>query len=233
MPSYFKINFAEPGKNVSREPHKEKIQRLFQKRMGISVSLLVILFVCMIFGGIFYFNAIYLPMEKKLTLSQQKLKQLEVDYKVKSGLRHQRATKAKEALKVIDELKTIKAKDFNWSNRLKVLNRTLVKNLWLSSMDVQEIKPPPPPPRARGGGKHKRKPKPKVEVKSGPTKYKITIRGATYADPDKKPLKKISKFMTKLIDEPYWGDYFFLKDWTIDSTESVINFEVILESRTL
>lgn len=232
MPSYFKINFAEPGKNISREPHKEKIQRLFQKRMGISVSLLVILFVCMIFGGIFYFNAIYLPMEQKLTISREKLKQLETEYKIKAGLRNQRAAKAKEALKVIDELKEAQAKDFNWSNRLKVLNRTLVKNLWLNSLDVQEVKPPPPPPRARGK-KHKAKAKPKVETKPGVTKYKITIRGATYADPNKKPLKKISTFMTKLIDEPYWGDYFFLKDWTIDSTESVINFEVILESKAL
>jgi hypothetical protein len=39
--------------------------------------------------------------------------------------------------------------------------------------------------------------------------------------------------MTNLIDEPYWGNYFMLKDWNISTKEDVTNFEVILESKEL
>jgi hypothetical protein len=265
MASYFKINFAEPGKSLSEEASKasrEKIQRIFRMKMGVSLSLLIIFFVFMVSGGIFYVSAIYLPMERELEDIKKNLKKLEMTYKVKHSARQENAKKVQNALKIIDELNDAKKKKFNWSDRLKVLNSALVKDLWLSSLDITDLNlypdaenTGPPPGKAKAQGRNKRrghgrkkrghakkkadtekaegKETTKEKAKKTENRYKITVRGATYANPAKKPLKKIARFMTNLIDEPYWGDYFFLKDWTIDSTESIIKFEVILESKTL
>jgi hypothetical protein len=228
MPDYFRINFADPGKNVSRlDPHKEKIQRILRKKMGISLSFLVVFLVFMTFGGVFYFTAVHLPMEKELEEGRKKLKETEVKYKTMAGLHQEQVKKVKNALKTIDEINQTKKNIFHWSDRLQAMRRILVNNLWLSSLGIID-KPAPPPPKAKKDSK-----KGASDKKKMTGGYVITINGATFSNPVKKPLKKISKFMTNLINEPYWGNYFSLKDWKINTTEKETEFEVILESKHL
>ena len=230
----FKINFIDPGKNLPRvEPQMERIQRFFYKRMGLSVSLLTIFFVFILSSAVFYFQAIYLPLEKELEEKKQHLAQVEADYKMKTGLRLDKAKKARNVLAIIDKIDRKKSKTFNWSDCMNALDRTLVKNLWLSSLEVQDNGFTP---AAKKPGPVKKNSKTKTndnEKKVEARGYLVTIRGATYANPARKPLKTISRFMTNLVDEPYWGNYFFLKDWSIDSSEKIVTFEVILESKSL
>jgi hypothetical protein len=234
MASYFKINFIEPGKNLGPEPSKEKIQRLFNKELGISPLLLIGFIVLMVTGGIFYFTAVYLPLDKDIKYVESRLATLETEYKVKSDFRQERVAKAKDALKTIEQLNKVQQGDLYWSERMKVLNRTLVDNLWLSSMQIMEVRQPVVVEKKHGKKSgHGKKDEKNKEKQTAVKGYKVTIRGATYTNPAKKPLKKISKFMTNLIDEPYWGDFFLLKDWNISTSEEVTNFEVILESKKL
>jgi len=244
MASYFKINFVEPGKNLGPAPSKEKIQRLFSKRLGISPLLLVAFIGCMVTGGIFYVMAFYLPMDKQIEYSKSQLAKLTTEYNIKSNFRYEKKQKAKVALKTIEELKKKQEGNFYWAERMKVLKRTLVKDLWLSSLDIRELRRAVVEDKksAQGksahGGKGKQvskqnKGNKKEEEQNKKKEFQVTIRGATYTNPAKKPLKKISKFMTNLIDEPYWGNYFLLKDWNISTKEDVTNFEVILESKEL
>lgn len=238
MASYFKINFIEPGKNLGPAPSKEKIQRLFSKRLGISPLLLVAFIVGMITGGAFYVMAFYLPLDKQIKYGETQLANLKTEYKIKSNSRQERKAKAKQALKTIEELKKKQEGNFYWAERIKVLKRTLVKDLWLSSLDIRELRHPVVQEKKSAHGvkdnqNSKQDKGKKKEEQQKKKEFQVTIRGATYTNPAKKPLKKISKFMTNLIDEPYWGNYFLLKDWNISTKEDVTNFEVILESKKL
>lgn len=236
MASYFKINFIEPGKNLGPAPSKEKIQRLFNKQLGVSPLLLIAFVVCTLIGGVFYVTAFYLPLDKQIKYSESQLAKLKTDYKVKSNSLQERKVKAKEALKTIEKLKKKQTGDFYWSQRMKVLKRTLVKDLWLSSLEILEVHQPVVEEAKSAQGrkdkqvKNKEKDKEKEKVKK---EFQVSIRGATYTNPVKKPLTKIGNFMNNLMDEPYWGNYFFIKDWNVSTSENVTNFEILLESKKL
>jgi hypothetical protein len=168
-------------------------------------------------------------MEKEIKAKQQELKSMKVNYEVQKGVRQEKENKTRNSLKTIDELKG-KKKDFiTWSERLEALNRALIKNLWLSSLEIN-VKSAP----LQGANNKDKKEDKKVEVT--PREYTVNIQGATYSEPKKKPLKKVSEFMTKLMEEPFWGNYFSLRDWNISSLQEdtkVLSFQITLESKTL
>jgi hypothetical protein len=189
MASYFKINFIEPGKNLGPAPSKEKIQRLFSKQLGISPLLLVAFIVCMVTGGVFYVMAFYLPMDKQIKYGESLLAKLKTEYKIKTNSRQERKQTAKKALKTIEELKKKQEGNFYWAERMKVLKRTLVKDLWLSSLDIRGLRQPVVKEKKSAHGKSAHGVKGKQDSKQNKGKnkeaqktkkeFQVTIRGAT------------------------------------------------------
>lgn len=235
METYFKINFAEPGENLpGAKSRRRKSHRFLRKKMTIATSFLVVFVIFTILGTGSYFYTIYLPMNKELKQQREDLKQVEAAFEMKAGIRQENVEKVKSALKTIDEINKTQMKTFYWSNRLTALNNALVKNLWLYSLDIKAQLPPEAPVKSGLNkaeiARQKKQEMKKVKI---PTGYKVTIRGATYAGSKKKPLKRISAFMANLTAEPYWGGFFELKDWTVNTKDALVHFEVILESKTL
>jgi biopolymer transport protein ExbB/TolQ len=230
----FRIDFLKPGRAFPKDTFiyrfKKKLQRIQAKasdqlirRVGTSITTLVISFAILISSSAFFYLAVYRPRQKRLENQIQEIRQLESLVNSLKKKRKQEQARRDMIKARINQLMRIKNETVSWTDKLRAINRNLVKGIWLTSLEVKQMVLKPKQKakdkierRRRRRTKKEKEKKPKQRP---PSQIRVSISGATYAFLGSKPLKLIAKFMTDLMKDPVWEKDFDLTDWIITTSE--------------
>jgi len=256
----FRIDFLHPGRAFPKDTpiyrFKRKATSVFNKfwqklvmDVASSITTLVIGAALILAGFAFFYKAVYLPRQEELERNAEEIERLEAVVQKMRKERQAREAKRRMIKERIEQLMSLRQDTITWADKLKAINRSLVRGIWLTSLEVREARPKKvevtPKPGAKGQHKAKGKKKQarkEEKIASKPTfrLIEVILQGATYADAEGKPLKLISKFMANLMDDPIWQKSFDLKDWVINTEPGaqseegepgVITFKLVLERK--
>ena len=225
----FRIDFLKPGKAVPSDNILFKLKKQLSKvqlklgdrmisRVGTSITTLVISLSLLVAAIVFFYIAIYVPREKTLKGKADEIKRLQVTV---NSMKKKRKEEKKQwdAIKTrINQLLVMRDKVVSWTDKLKAVNRNLVAGVWLENFEVKQKKAAAPAvtDKKRRGKKRGGEAKKPASV---PARVLVSIKGATYAFAEDKPLKLVAEFMTNLMNDPVWEKEFDLADWVINTSE--------------
>ncbi len=239
----FKIDFLKPGnafpKNTIFFRLKKRYSGVHVKisdqligRVGTSITTLVISFSMLVSACIFFYVGVYLPREKRLLDEAVETQAIEKLVKSLKSKRQQEQAQW-DAIKLrINQLMHMKDKTVTWTDKLKAINRNLVGGIWIESLEVKQkaaVKVAKKETKKNNRRKNRKKRgKKEKSIAKGknvgrPSQILVSIRGATYAFLENKPLKLVSEFMKNLMNDPVWERNFDLADWTITTSEANIS----------
>jgi len=236
----FRIDFLHPGRAFPKDTalfrFKKKasifVSKFWQKLVmdvASSITTLVVGAALILAGFVFFYEAIYLPRQRDLERNAEEIKRLEAVVRKMRKEKQAREAKRRMIKERIEQLMNLRQETITWADKLRAINRSLVKGVWLTSLEVKGGRPPKPKVSEQKEKKRHHKTKKKkvgkkeeqreqaVQGGGGGRLIGVVLRGATYADAEEKPLKLIAKFMENLMDDPVWQKSFDLKDWVINT----------------
>lgn len=238
----FRIDFLKPGRAFPKDNVLYRLKKRLAKtqtqlsdqlitRVGTSITTLVIGLSVLFSVIIFFYIAVYIPREKSIKNQAIEIKQLETKLRSMKERRKQEKAQWGEIKSRINQLLALKGKVVSWTDKLKAINRNLVKDIWLEQLEVKYKKAAVPKEDTKGKKRRRKKKKKKEKAKqavAAPTRISVVIKGGTYAFVEDKPLKLVAEFMTNLMNDPVWEKEFDLADWVINT--SVPDVEKVSEA---